>query len=96
VPLTRDFLVQPVRPVHPVGAVPERFVSKSVSTQRHLSPPRQRSPAIKETGTFGPFARTLAEWEHTAEVWANPDLSKRLTSEIPGDGKAVPRPKARR
>ncbi len=50
--------------------------------------------AAAETGTFEPFARALTEWEHTAEVWADPDLSKRLSSEFPGNAKAIPRPKA--
>ncbi len=49
-----------------------------------------------ETGTFEPFARALAEWEHTAEVWADPKLARRLSSELLGDGNAIPRPKARR
>ncbi len=49
-----------------------------------------------ETGTFEPFARALAEWEHTAEVWADTDLARRLSSELPGDGQAIARPKARR
>ena len=52
--------------------------------------------AAAETGTFEPFARALAEWEHTAEVWADPALAKRLASELPGDGKTIPRPKAQR
>ena len=50
--------------------------------------------AGSETGTFEPFARSLAEWEHTAEVWADPELAKRLSFELPGDGKTIPRPKA--
>ncbi|MGO9661601.1 MAG: hypothetical protein ACLP7F_25010 [Acidimicrobiales bacterium] len=49
-----------------------------------------------ETGTFEPFARSLGEWEHTAEVWADPELAKRLSSELPGKGKTIPRPKAER
>lgn len=48
-----------------------------------------------ETGTFEPFASALAEWERTAEVWTDPDLSKRLSSEFLADGKTIPRPKAR-
>ena len=47
-----------------------------------------------ETGTFEPFARAVAEWEHTAEVWADPELAKRLSSDFKGDGRAMPRPKA--
>ena len=49
-----------------------------------------------ETGTFEPFARAVAEWEHTAEVWADPELAKRLSSDFDGDGGEIPRPKARR
>lgn len=49
-----------------------------------------------DTGTFEPFARSLSEWEHTAEVWADPDLAKRLSAEFRGDGDEITRPKARR
>ena len=49
-----------------------------------------------ETGTFEPFARSLAEWAHTAEVWADPELAKRLSSGLPGEGETIPRPKAQR
>lgn len=49
-----------------------------------------------ETGTFEPFARVLAEWERTAEVWADPELAKRLTSHFAGDGEVVVRPGTRR
>jgi hypothetical protein len=46
-----------------------------------------------ETGTFEPFARAVTEWEHTAEVWADPALAKRLTSDLAGDGEEIARPK---
>jgi hypothetical protein len=49
-----------------------------------------------ETGTFEPFARTVTEWEHTAEVWATPELARRLTSEFLGDGGDIAKPRAAR
>lgn len=48
-----------------------------------------------ETGTFEPFARAIAEWKHTAEVWADPQLAKRFTSDFPGNGEVIARPKGR-
>lgn len=45
-----------------------------------------------ETGTFEPLARSILEWEHTAEVWADPQLARRLTSSFPGDGEEITRP----
>lgn len=49
-----------------------------------------------ETGTFEPFTRAITEWEHTAEVWADPQLAKRFSSGLAGDGEAIGRPKVRR
>jgi hypothetical protein len=48
-----------------------------------------------ETGTFEPFSRAVTQWAHTAEVWADPELAKRLTSPFAGDGPEILRPKAR-
>jgi hypothetical protein len=48
-----------------------------------------------DTGTFEPFSRAITQWEHTAEVWADPELAQRLTSPFAGDGPEIPRPKAR-
>ena len=45
-----------------------------------------------ETGTLEPFSRSVAEWRHTAEVWADPELAERLSSQLPGDGPVLERP----
>ena len=45
-----------------------------------------------ETLAFEPLARAIREWEHTAEVWADPELAKRLGSAFPGNGGEIPRP----
>ncbi len=42
-----------------------------------------------ETGSFEPFTRAVTEWSHTAEVWADPELAKRLTSDFAGDGPEI-------
>ncbi len=45
-----------------------------------------------ETQNMVPFAQTMLEWLHTAEVWADPDLSDRLGQTLPGDGERIERP----
>ncbi|WP_250287078.1 MULTISPECIES: hypothetical protein [unclassified Frankia] len=45
-----------------------------------------------ETGTLLPFARALAQWRSTAEVWSDPDLARRLQGPFPGDGAPIERP----
>jgi len=45
-----------------------------------------------ETGTLEPFTRAVTEWQHTAEVWADPQLAGRLSSQFPGDGPVIERP----
>ena len=45
-----------------------------------------------DTGSLEPFGRTLAAWRSTAEVWADPELAKRLLTDHPGDGPEISRP----
>jgi hypothetical protein len=45
-----------------------------------------------ETGALEPFSRSVLEWQHTAEVWADPELAKRLSSQFDGDGPVLERP----
>jgi hypothetical protein len=45
-----------------------------------------------ETGTLEPFSRAIREWQHTAEVWADPELADRLREHHPGDGPILERP----
>jgi hypothetical protein len=45
-----------------------------------------------EIGTFAPVARLLDEWQATAAIYADPDLSQRLRAPLPGDGGTVARP----
>jgi hypothetical protein len=48
-----------------------------------------------ETGTLEPFGRTLAAWRSTAEVWADPELARRLLTPQAGDGPEILRPTRR-
>lgn len=45
-----------------------------------------------DTGVLEPFARTLAAWRSTAEVWSDPELARRLHGPFAGDGEQLPRP----
>lgn len=44
------------------------------------------------TGNLEPFARALLAWKSTAEVWSDPELARRLTTALPGDGHEIERP----
>jgi hypothetical protein len=65
-------------------------------------PPHERLDCVNEllsnlgagadTGTLEPFSRAVSEWRHTAEVWADPELAKRLSSRFAGDGPVLDRP----
>ncbi|WP_405167517.1 hypothetical protein OG203_22090 [Nocardia sp. NBC_01499] len=46
-----------------------------------------------DTGLFTPFARDLVAWQHTAEIYAQPELARHLTGTFePGDFTEVVRP----
>lgn len=45
-----------------------------------------------DTGSLEPFGRSLAAWRATAEVWADPELARRLLAERAGDGAEINRP----
>ncbi|MGQ4600050.1 hypothetical protein [Nocardia sp. R6R-6] len=46
-----------------------------------------------DTGLFTPFARDLVAWQHTAEIYAQPELAHRLTGPFdPADFSEVSRP----
>src|SRR4030095_1160031 len=49
-----------------------------------------------DTGLLTPFARNLASWRSTAEVWSDPELARRLQGPFDGDGPIInkPRPEA--
>jgi hypothetical protein len=49
-----------------------------------------------DTGVLEPFARALAAWRSTAEVWSDPDLARRLQGPFAGDGDEIPRPHKKR
>jgi hypothetical protein len=49
-----------------------------------------------ETGVLEPFARALAAWRSTAEVWSDPELARRLQGPFKGDGEEIPRPTRKR
>jgi hypothetical protein len=44
-----------------------------------------------DTGILEPFARTLAVWRSTAEVWSDPELVRRLHGPFAGDGEEIAR-----
>jgi len=50
------------------------------------------SEAAGALGTTAPISQLLVEWRHTAEVHADPDLYRALTSRPLGDFGPVPRP----
>lgn len=45
-----------------------------------------------DTGLLIPFARNLASWRSTAEVWSDPELARQLRGPFRGDGPAIDRP----
>jgi hypothetical protein len=45
-----------------------------------------------DTDNLEPFARSVQAWQSTAEVWADPDLARRLRRSLPGNGKEISRP----
>ncbi|MDH6142007.1 PHD/YefM family antitoxin component YafN of YafNO toxin-antitoxin module [Kitasatospora sp. GP30] len=45
-----------------------------------------------DTGLLLPFARNLASWRATAEVWSDPQLAHELQGPFPGDGPELHRP----
>ncbi|GAA5098512.1 hypothetical protein [Nocardia iowensis] len=46
-----------------------------------------------DTGLFTPFARDLIAWQHTAEIYAQPELARRLAGPFePDDFTEVTRP----
>lgn len=47
------------------------------------------------TGNVEPFARALRAWRSTAEAWSDPELARRLSSRLAGDGPLLGRPVAR-
>lgn len=47
-----------------------------------------------DTGLLTPFARSLASWRSTAEIWADPQLARDLQGPFDGDGPVVDRPEA--
>lgn len=49
-----------------------------------------------ETGVLEPFARALAAWRSTAEVWSDSELARRLQGPFDGDGEEIPRPPRKR
>lgn len=51
--------------------------------------------AAGSTGNLAPLAQMLAEWQHTAEVHADPDLYRVLTRGDLDDHGPVPAPDAR-
>ncbi len=46
------------------------------------------------TGVLEPFVRSAKAWQATAEIWSDPDLVKRFTEPMPGDGPEIERPSA--
>lgn len=45
-----------------------------------------------DTDNLEPFARSVQAWQSTAEVWADPNLARRLRRSFPGDGEEISRP----
>jgi hypothetical protein len=66
-------------------------------------PPVERHACVRElladlvagadTGHFTPFARNLASWRSTAEVWSDPMLARSLQGPFEGDGPTIERPR---
>ena len=45
-----------------------------------------------QVGTMSPVERLLDEWQATAAIHADPELARRLSGPLPGNGAAVSRP----
>lgn len=45
-----------------------------------------------DTGLLTPFARNLASWRSTAEVWSDPAAARQLQGPFEGDGPVIERP----
>lgn len=45
-----------------------------------------------DTGLLTPFARNLASWRSTAEVWSDPSLARDLQGPFDGNGPVISRP----
>jgi hypothetical protein len=45
-----------------------------------------------DTGLLMPFARNLASWRSTAEIWSDPRLARTLQGPFDGDGPVITRP----
>ncbi|SDN45953.1 hypothetical protein [Allokutzneria albata] len=70
----------------------------------HWLPADERADCMKDllahlmagadTGNLLPFARAMAAWQSTAEVWSDPELATRLRSSFAGDGDGLDRPSA--
>jgi PHD/YefM family antitoxin component YafN of YafNO toxin-antitoxin module len=68
----------------------------------HWLPETERTQCVRElladlvagadTGLLLPFARNLASWRATAEVWSDPELARDLQGPFPGDGPDLARP----
>lgn len=52
----------------------------------------ETAQAAAEINNVGPITQLLAEWRHTAEVYADPELHAILTSPHHGDHGPVPIP----
>ncbi|MEV6210039.1 hypothetical protein [Kitasatospora sp. NPDC051914] len=69
----------------------------------HWLPESERATCVRElladlvagadTGLLLPFARNLASWRATAEVWSDPQLARELQGPFPGDGPELDRPR---
>jgi len=70
----------------------------------HWLPETERGGCVRElladlvagadTGLLLPFARNLASWRATAEVWSDPQLAHELQGPFPGDGPELDRPES--
>lgn len=47
-----------------------------------------------DTGLLTPFARNLASWRSTAQVWSDPALARDLQGPFDGGGPVIDRPQA--
>lgn len=84
----------------------DRSLAENILTEQlpwlHWLPPDERDDCVKdllahlaagaETDSLMPFARALAAWRSTAEVWSDPELAERLNTEFVGDGPTIERP----
>jgi hypothetical protein len=48
--------------------------------------------AVEDLDTSAPVAQLIIEWQHTAEIYADPELLKALTRDLDGDFGPVPPP----